>query len=636
MLIFGLREISMKKRDAADSSKNNNNDHQVGVDDQPASKGRRDFLGKAGGLTAATIAAGLVGIPAVADEVKASDLSQELHTSFDSSRVERAFQIRMQAALNHKAAPLPDHVDNGDELRYQNRIANYSKGMPHNQNGEVDLNAYGSFLTAIQTRKPDDFEQIPMGGSQIRFKNPQAGLTFEFVGPDPGHMYMPPPPAFSSAEIAGEIVENYWMAICRDVFFLDYDSHPLTNAAAADLSKFTDFRGPRLRNNLSRSGLSNQAAGGNSVDLQRQVSGSRTLGASFDLSEQNAQSQLGRAPIRNVFSGPVQTSALFRGLTPGDLTGPYISQFLWTDIRYGVQTISQRMRTPIPGDDYLTSYSSWLTAQNTLGDLNIPNQFDITPRYIRNARDIGEWVHIDVLFQAYFNATLILLGMNAPADENNPYNNSRTQYPFGTFGPTHIQSLVCTVASNALRSVWYQKWYVHRRLRPEEFAGRLHNHITKTAQYPINNEIFNSTALEEVNRRNGTYLLPQAFPEGCPTHPAYGAGHATVAGACVTVLKAWFDESWVIPDPVVPTPDGLSLVPYQGPDLTVGGELNKLASNIALGRNIAGVHWRSDATESLKLGEAIAISILQDQKGCYNENFQGFTLTKFDGSRITI
>jgi hypothetical protein len=232
---------------------------------------------------------------------------------------------------------------------------------------------------------------------------------------------------------------------------------------------------------------------------------------------------------------------------------------------------------------------------------------------------------------------LILLGMNAPFDPNNPYNRSRTQDGFGTFGPPHIAALMPSVATAALRTVWYQKWYVHRRLRPEAFAGRLHNHVTRAAVYPINAEIFNSAALPETYRRNGTYLLPMAFPEGCPPHPAYGAGHGTVAGACVTILKAWFDDNWVIPDPVVPTADGLALVPYRGSEnLTVGGELNKLASNVGIGRNIAGVHWRSDATESLKLGEAIAISILTDWKGCYNERFEGFTLTKFDGTRIVV
>jgi len=136
--------------------------------------------------------------------------------------------------------------------------------------------------------------------------------------------------------------------------------------------------------------------------------------------------------------------------------------------------------------------------------------------------------------------------------------------------------------------------------------------------------------------------LGQAFPEGCPTHPAYGAGHATVAGACTTILKAWFKESTPISSlttPVEPTTDGLATLPYLGSDagqMTVGGELNKIAANVALSRNVAGVHWRSDATESIKLGEQIAIGILQDQRACYNENFSGFSLTKFDGTTVTV
>ena len=111
----------------------------------------------------------------------------------------------------------------------------------------------------------------------------------------------------------------------------------------------------------------------------------------------------------------------------------------------------------------------------------------------------------------------------------------------------------------------------------------------------------------------------------------------------MTILKAWFKESTKLADlgvtPVQPADDGLSFITYTGADageLTVGGELNKIAANIALGRNIAGVHWRSDATESLKLGEQIAISILKEARSCYNEDFDGFTLTKFDGTVVTV
>jgi hypothetical protein len=121
-----------------------------------------------------------------------------------------------------------------------------------------------------------------------------------------------------------------------------------------------------------------------------------------------------------------------------------------------------------------------------------------------------------------------------------------------------------------------------------------------------------------------------------PQHPSYGAGHATVAGACVTILKAFFEEAAVINDPVEATPDGFALVPYRGPVLTVGGELNKLASNVAFGRNFAGVHWRSDAVESLRLGETVALRYLAEESLCFNESFEGFSLTRFDGTRITV
>jgi hypothetical protein len=112
-----------------------------------------------------------------------------------------------------------------------------------------------------------------------------------------------------------------------------------------------------------------------------------------------------------------------------------------------------------------------------------------------------------------------------------------------------------------------------------------------------------------------------------------------VAGASATILKALFDDTYVIPNPVVPSPDGQTLLPYTGPDagsLTVGGELNKMAANIAMARNFAGIHWRTDYASSLGLGEDVAIRMLMDMKLTYNEDFQGFTFTKFDGSRITV
>ena len=94
-----------------------------------------------------------------------------------------------------------------------------------------------------------------------------------------------------------------------------------------------------------------------------------------------------------------------------------------------------------------------------------------------------------------------------------------------------------------------------------------------------------------------------------------------------------------MPNPVVPTSDGLSLEPYTGADageLTVNGELNKLGHNVSFGHGIhAGIHWRSDTDTSLRLGEAVALSFLKNRARTYNEPFT-IHITKFDGSVATI
>jgi hypothetical protein len=178
-------------------------------------------------------------------------------------------------------------------------------------------------------------------------------------------------------------------------------------------------------------------------------------------------------------------------------------------------------------------------------------------------------------------------------------------------------------------------------LRPEAFGGRVHNHKTNRKIYPIHQELLDSDVLDAIEGEHSTYLLPQAFPEGSPTHPSYGAGHAVVAGACVTILKAWFEESTKIEqlfDPKVADAQGDALVDYTGADagdMTLGGELDKAAANVGIGRNMGGVHWRSDYTESMKLGEHVAIQMLLEQREMYNEDYS-FTLTKFDGSQVDI
>jgi len=237
----------------------------------------------------------------------------------------------------------------------------------------------------------------------------------------------------------------------------------------------------------------------------------------------------------------------------------------------------------------MTAYPEWRAIQHGLPPTRV-TVLDPTPRYLRNGRDLGEYVHRDFTYQAFLHACLILLALQAPFKTSTPYTRSMTQGGFITFGAPHVLDVVARVANAALKACWCHKWLVHRRLRPEAFAGRVHNQMIGAVQYPIHADVLDSAALDRVARTYGSYLLPMAYPEGCPTHPAYPAGHAAIAGACATVLKAFFSEAFVIPEPVVASSDGLSLIRYKGSTLTVGSELNKLASNIALGRDAAGVH----------------------------------------------
>jgi hypothetical protein len=55
-----------------------------------------------------------------------------------------------------------------------------------------------------------------------------------------------------------------------------------------------------------------------------------------------------------------------------------------------------------------------------------------------------------------------------------------------------------------------------------------------------------------------------------------------------------------------------------------------------MGRNFAGVHYRSDAVAGLNLGEKVALSVLMEEGYLYNEDFKGFVVTKFNGTKVVV
>ncbi len=705
------------------------------VEQSKMSRSRRSFLGK---VTAAALAASVIGIPKFIKSQEAEmapagtglvskgcatapGCDIEILTPTGRANVQLA--KRVTAAIFDRTMGVPAHPCNGDEALYsnQNYIGNFTKALRKINNfGEVDPVAYCALLKAIRSNSPSDFEAIPLGcapcnsttmgstemaydeqayeskfaqdqavpnaqpysntsdgttlssldeariyggsvntdaqdqagqqqalndqassvpnesesrlgiadasaiGSQRRLGNPQAGVAYQLENVAVTQLAAPPAPALSSADAAAETVELYWGAIVRDVPFINYGSDTNIAAAISDLNARFKFY-----------------AGLPQFEIVPPGRTPRPEPRGFPT---QPMTPLGQIPGP---SNNITVKTLFRGFTKGDQIGPFISQFLIRDVPFGPQTFPAKIQ-PAVAQDYMMTPTTWLNVQK--GCMPSPLPLLPTPRLISNARDLSRYIEFCFVTQPYNNALGLLMmmpdaqrtdggGYGIAFDPNNPYNHSCTQEGFVTFGMTHVLALIQKAAFAAHTHTWHEKWFVHRRLRPEEYCGWVNFKLRNERSYPIHSVIGTSTVIPKIAAKTGGYyFLPQAYPEGSPIFPSYTAGHATAAGACVTILKAFFNDLAPLPNPKQPNATGSALVAYTGSDanqITVGGELNKLAANIGFGRDLAGVHWRSDNAASILRGEDVAISLLEDWGFTYNENFAGFEFTDFRGVRRT-
>ena len=583
-------------------------------------------------------------------------------------RRQKSRGIRTQVAETAFNRAHPEHLSNGDEQLHgqgKHYPMSFTKGLEHDETtGLVKTPAhFEAFRRAINSGKVADFNDAAVNGKnrakkRRKWEAPTAGFVFDLEGPDAQAVTMNPAPKLGNGkgdfeELAFEMAEVYELALLRDVpfseFMGDYDPKS-TNAIQKSCGRLQTFP--------------------NATKFRKRPSG-----------------------VSNLTPGNI-----FRGIGNGVLDGPYISQFLLIGntafrkdikdgiIQYGAQTIDQKVPEAKKGDDYMTNWKNtranpgdhWLEVQNGVdvngGDITKGQDYvldaggKINRRFISTPRDLATYVHFDRLYQAYLNAALILLSMKAPFDPAfAPLHGQEMDTNvegFALYGGPHILTLVTEVATRALKAVRYQKFNNHLRLRPEALAARIEKaKDIEGDEGGVFTDFYNAVneggTVDAIKAITTNALLPMAFKEGSPMHPSYGAGHATVAGACVTVLKAFFDTStvlgkdgkgkvgfWpqskiaanvayqaVVPPPGLPS----TLAPVAIPlPLTLEGELNKLAANISIGRNMAGVHYYSDYYDSLLMGEEIAIGILEEQSLCYTKDPFAMSLRKFDGTGIRI
>ena len=633
----------------------------------------------------------------------------------------------------------------------------FTKGLQHDDHGRVDKAAIEKFVAALnqgpsttESPFPDTYDtglpatfdaDLYRGGFQHAdtvsargWESPISGHTFDLQGADADGIGLPPAPAIGSDELTAEMAEVYVAALLRDKPFEDWeDAGHSAGQLAAHLADLPFFKNPgtpgtgpeRRRRARLRTGTIDAAS------LLRGSTPGAMMGPYISQFMLIGNAERGGAGAGDETLQGIGAQTRAQSFATSRLAGAANGPLTPQDgvILYGVQGIPQDFKGHQAGVDYMTTWTRWRDVQNG-GDRRGQDAFEDDARFIHTPRDLATYVHFDALYQAYLNAVLILNGMGAMTDIGLPEGKQvdggvLKRDAFATFGGPHILSLVTEVATRALKAVRRQKFNIHLRSRPEvlaaavslawkggaaaaalgpfaqDFDGIKNDLATILGQIATHNQGQNCGAgAAELGPLDADHngLLPMAFPEGSPMHASYGAGHATVAGACTTVVKAFFEmfrtgkaqrtkvglfdiidkevrdypgtfpahlfgeeleltraltdeqiEAEAQADenkkpegyralPTAFTPErtsGRTLERWRGKPLTIQGELDKLAANISIGRNFAGVHYYTDYFESLRMGERIAVSILQEQMLTYREPVT-MRFTSFDGDRIMI
>ena len=139
------------------------------VGERPRGPNRRKFLGQVG--AAATFAAGALASPSVSSAQAIGGSSNSPGAvaplaGVNNRRVIEAFEIRVAEAIQDASVPAATNLNNGDEARYADKGGTYTKGLPHDAFGRVDLGAYQTLKTALNSGEFSDFQNIIMGGTR--------------------------------------------------------------------------------------------------------------------------------------------------------------------------------------------------------------------------------------------------------------------------------------------------------------------------------------------------------------------------------------------------------------------------------------------------------------------------------------
>src|SRR5215469_9071138 len=343
------------------------NDPQPNTQNLPTDPSRRSFLGKAGGLTAAALAAAIVPIePLLGGKESRAEATVIPYQSGSRADASFAYRENTATAEHINIGVLPD---NGDSARFTDHSANWHKAILHDDLELVNENAWLSFTKALASGNFQDFQNIIVGNPHSTnftgtLNGPMGSYGFDLEGLDSHATSVPPAPSVTSAQEAAEAVEHYWGALLRDVSFIDYPNNSLVAQAVQDMNKLSFVKSGNVTGPPS----------------------------------------------------PVTPQNLFRGQTvkgDGNVQGPFISQFMVQPTFYGAQPLSQLAQTFLPGQDFMTNVDEFKRIQNgAVPSATVAN--DPVFRFLRIGRSLAAFARADVLHNEYLTAAFVLLSIGAP------------------------------------------------------------------------------------------------------------------------------------------------------------------------------------------------------------------------------
>ncbi|TFL19345.1 hypothetical protein [Jannaschia formosa] len=460
-----------------------------------------------------------------------------------------------------------------------------------------------------------------------------------------GAVGLPPGPALGSKAMTTEIGTLWGAALLRDVHFADWAGHPAAVAVSQAVASLPSRPGPRAIPDRGEIPFADATLG----------AGQGPYVSQFLLVGTGARpAARGWADGGSVGTGGAQDDGPGAGI-----------------VRYGAQCLHQRITGYLARLDHGTD---WTGRRAAAGAILGPAAFECHPRFVATPRDLASFVDLGAPHQAFLTALHLILDAGTPLDGG-------LSLAGDAVGPADIEALVLGAAARAVDVL--PRLPDDGRATPSELAAGL-------ALARAGDQGRRLGERREAFAAMAAALEPSGLPERIAAHNAYqnrlwsprdGRGdlgplapednvllplattrdapdrgtrlaHAAAAGACATVLKACFEM--FEPDPVTGRPrarpltgagamlpcayeadpdDPTHLRPVAGAALSLQGEIDKLAANLAAARCFAGQAAPSETRAALRLGERLAVAMLRDRLGGAPAAMR---FTSFDGDHLTI